>query len=104
MQELGFNREGVRNWMPLMGWGVPDDDVMRLDQMIERFSIDHLTPSAAAINFEKLDHFNGAHIRLLPTEELAARLKPYFARAGLIVKEAVLLQVTPLIRERLATL
>jgi glutamyl-tRNA synthetase len=104
MQELGFIREGVLNWMALMGWGVPDDDVMTLDQMVDRFSIDHLTPSAAAINFEKLDHFNGSHIRLLPTEELAARLKPYFTQAGLKVNDAVLLKVTPLIRERLVTL
>jgi glutamyl-tRNA synthetase len=72
--------------------------------MVERFSIDTLTPSPAAINFQKLDHFNGAHIRLLSTEDLAARLKPYFTEAGLEVQHDVLLKITPLIRERLVTL
>jgi glutamyl-tRNA synthetase len=104
MQELGYIPEGVLNWIALMGWGVPEDDVMTLDQMVERFSIDSLTPSPAAINFQKLDHFNGTHIRLLPTEDLAARIKPYFVAAGLQVQDETLLKVTPLIRERLVTL
>lgn len=104
MQELGFTPEGVLNWCALMGWGVPEDDVMTVEQMIERFTIDSLTPSPAAINFQKLDHFNATHIRLLTTEDLAARLKPYFAREGLRVDDAVLLKIVPLLRERLVTL
>ena len=87
-----------------MGWGVAEDDVMTLDQMIERFNIDNLTPSPAAINFQKLDHFNGTHIRLLSTEELARRIKPYLTEAGLEVDNETLLKVTPLIRERIVTL
>ncbi|MDP1547215.1 MAG: glutamate--tRNA ligase, partial [Anaerolineales bacterium] len=104
MQELGFTPEGVLNWSALMGWGVAEDDVMSVEQMIERFSIDSLTPSPAAINFQKLDHFNATHIRLLTTEDLAARLKPYFTREGLAVRDDVLLKMIPLIRERLTTL
>jgi glutamyl-tRNA synthetase len=104
MKELGYIPEGVLNWIVLMGWGVSENDVMTLPEMIARFDIHHLTPSPAAINFAKLDHFNGVHIRLLPVEELAARLKPYFVNAGLAVRDADLLKVTPLIRERLVTL
>ena len=104
MKDLGYIPEGVLNWIALMGWGVAEDEVMTLDQMIERFNINTLTPSPAAINFQKLDHFNGAHIRLLATEDLAARIKPYFTAAGLEIQQDVLLKVTPLIRERLVTL
>lgn len=104
MKDLGFTPEGVLNWIALMGWGVAEDDVMTLDQMVERFSIDSLTPSPAAINYQKLDHFNGAHIRMLTTEDLAARIKPFLTGAGLEVENDTLLKVTPLIRERLVTL
>lgn len=104
MKELGYTPEGVLNWIALMGWGVAEDDVMTLEQMIQRFSVDHLTPSPAAINFQKLDHFNGTHIRLLPTEELAARIKPYFLADGLEADNDTLLKITPLLRERLVTL
>lgn len=104
LQGLGFTPEGVMNWCALMGWGVAEDDVMTVEQMVERFSIDSLTPSPAAINFQKLDHFNATHIRLFTTEDLAARLKPYFTREGLNVNDDVLLKIIPLIRERLVTL
>jgi glutamyl-tRNA synthetase len=104
LQALGYIPEGVLNWILLMGWGVAEDDVMSLDQMVQRFDIDHLTASPAAINFAKLDHFNGTHIRLLATEDLAARVKPFFTQAGCTVDDAMLLKIIPLIRERLVTL
>lgn len=104
MQELGFTPEGVLNWSALMGWGVAEDDVLNMNQMIERFSIDSLTASPAAINFQKLDHFNATHIRLLTSLDLATRLKPYFVREGLTVNDDTLLKIIPLIRERLTTL
>ena len=104
MKDLGYTSEGVLNWISLMGWGVAEDDVMTLDEMIRRFNIDTLTPSPAAINFQKLDHFNGTHIRRFATEDLSARIKPYFTEAGLEVQNDALLRITPLIRERLVTL
>ncbi len=104
MNELGFTPEGVLNWCGLMGWGVAEDDVLTMQDMIERFTIDSLTPSPAAINFQKLDHFNGTHIRLLQTEELVRRLKPYFLADGLEVDNDTLVRIIPLIRERLVTL
>jgi glutamyl-tRNA synthetase len=104
MQELGFIPEGVLNWIALMGWGVAEDDVLSMQDMVERFEIEHLTASPAAINFAKLDHFNGTHIRLLPVDELAARIKPFFVGANLPVDNTKLLKIVPLIRERLVTL
>jgi glutamyl-tRNA synthetase len=101
---LGYTPEGVLNWIALMGWGVAEDDVMTLEEMVERFDVDKLTPSPAAVNFDKLDHFNGTHIRLLPTEDLAARIKPFFIQAGYRVDDSTLLAITPLIRERLVAL
>ena len=87
LQELGFVPEGVLNWIVLMGWGVAEGDVLTLEDMIEKFDLEHLNPSPAAINFAKLDHFNGTHIRLLPVDELAARIKPFFVGANLPVDD-----------------
>jgi len=104
LKELGYIPEGVLNWIVLMGWGVSEDDVMSLDEMIARFDVNTLTPSPAAVNFAKLDHFNATHIRQLPDSNLAARIKPYFLQAGLVVEDAKLMMIIPLIRERLVTL
>jgi glutamyl-tRNA synthetase len=104
MKDLGYTPEGVLNWIALMGWGVSEGDILTLDDMITRFDINNLTPSPAAVNFAKLDHFNGTHIRLLKTDDLAARIKPTFIKNGLDVDDGILLKIIPLIRERLVTL
>jgi len=104
LQDLGFIPEGVLNWIVLMGWGVAEGDVLSLDDMIQKFDLAHLNPSAAAINFSKLDHFNGTHIRLLRDEDLAARLTPFFVKAGLKLDGDLLMRLIPLIRERMTTL
>ena len=104
MKDLGYIPEGVLNWIVLMGWGVSEDDVMTLDEMIARFDVNNLTPSPVAVNFAKLDHFNATHIRALRSDDLAARIKPYFLREGLPVDNDRLLKIIPLIRERLVTL
>jgi glutamyl-tRNA synthetase len=104
MKDLGYIPEGVLNWIVLMGWGVSADEVMTLETMIARFDVNNLTPSPAAVNFAKLDHFNATHIRLLQTEDLARRIKPYFLNENLEVDNDTLLRVIPLIRERLVTL
>ncbi len=104
LKDLGYTPEGVLNWIVLMGWGVAEDDVMSLDQMVQRFDPTNLNPSPAAINFAKLDHFNGTHIRLMDAADLAGRIKPFLVGAGFSVDDAKLLKIVPLIRERLVTL
>jgi glutamyl-tRNA synthetase len=72
--------------------------------LIEKFNLEHLNPSPAAINFTKLDYFNGLHIRNLSHMDLAHRLEPYITASGLELDEAKLLRAIPIIRERLVTL
>jgi glutamyl-tRNA synthetase len=72
--------------------------------LIEKFSLDSLNPAPAAINFSKLDHFNGLHIRNLQIDDLTVRIKPFFERSGYTVVDEKLEKITPIIRERLSTL
>jgi glutamyl-tRNA synthetase len=105
LKGLGYTPEAVVNWIALMGWSLDDHtEFFTLADLVKCFSLDRLNPSPAAINFTKLDHFNGVHIRTLPAEELARRVRPHLEGAGLTVDEARLLAVIPLIRERMVTL
>ncbi len=105
LAELGYTPEGVLNWIALMGWSYDDHtEFFTLPDLVEKFSLEHLTPSPAAINFTKLDHFNGEHIRALAHDDLARRVRPFLTKAGYEVDDAVLLKIIPLIRERLVTL
>ncbi len=105
LRELGYLPEAVVNWIALMGWSYDDHtELFTLEDLVGKFSLEKLTPSPAAINYGKLDHFNGVYIRQLGMAELARRVRPFFESAGLPVDEARLERIVPLIRERVRTL
>jgi len=105
MQTLGYLPEAVVNWMVLMGWSYDDHtEFFTMSDLIEKFSVEKLNPSPAAINFSKLDHFNGLHIRALSTEDLANRLLPFFVEAGINANIEILRKIAPILQVRLVTL
>lgn len=104
-RELGYLPEAVVNWLALMGWSYDDHtEFFTMADLVEKFSMEKLNPSPAAVNFSKLDHFNGLHIRALDQARLADRLAPVFAGAGLAVTTEQLAPIVPLIQERIRTL
>ncbi len=106
MLAMGYLPEAIINWTALIGWSYDDHtEFFTLDDLIEKFSIEKLSPSPAAINFSKLDHFNGLHIRALEPADLAQRIKPYFEHAGYVVDDQEkLLQIAKVLQVRLVTL
>jgi glutamyl-tRNA synthetase len=105
LQGLGYIPEGVDNWITLMGWSYDDHtEIFDIPDLIDKFSLDHLNPAPAAINFTKLDYFNGVHIRKLSASDLAGRVKPYLEAAGCSVDDVRLLKIIPIIQVRLVTL
>jgi glutamyl-tRNA synthetase len=105
LEELGYVPEGVVNWTALMGWSYDDHtEYFSLQDLVEKFSIDHLNPSPAAINFTKLDYFNALHIRNLTDEDLANRVKPFLEAASYKPSMETLIKIAPILKERLPTL
>ncbi|MBN2045478.1 MAG: glutamate--tRNA ligase [Anaerolineales bacterium] len=105
MMAMGYPPEGVINWVALMGWSYDDQtEFFTMDELIKKFSIEKLSAKNAAIDFKKLDHFSGLHVRNLSTEELAGRIRPFIEAEGYRVDEDTLLKLTPLLQPRLITL
>jgi glutamyl-tRNA synthetase len=105
LEGLGYIPEGVVNWIALMGWSYDDrTEFFTMQDLIDKFCLDHLNPAPAAINFTKFDHFNGLHIRHLSREDLAHRLAPYIVNARYKLDEEKLFCAVPFIQPRLVTL
>jgi glutamyl-tRNA synthetase len=105
LQDLGYLPEAVVNWIALMGWSLDGKtEFFTLQTLVEKFNMSGLNPSPAAINFTKLDYFNGLHIRNLEIEDLAERIRPFFENAGLRVDNNKLQKITPIIQNRIVTL
>jgi len=105
LREMGYLPQAVINWISLMGWSFDDhSEFFPMDDLIGKFSIEKLSPSPAAVNFSKLDHFNGLYIRSLSTDELAEQLLPFFAVAEIDADLTEIKVLVPLIQERIRTL
>ncbi|MCB2180264.1 glutamate--tRNA ligase [bacterium] len=105
MRKNGYLPEAVLNWVVLMGWSYDDQtEFFTIPDLIEKFSIEKLNPKNAAIDFKKLDHFNGLHIRSLEIPELANRLRPFFEDEGYSISQDDLEKIAVLLQPRLVTL
>jgi glutamyl-tRNA synthetase len=109
--ERGYLPDAMFNYLALQGWSYDDKtEIMSREELIERFTIDRVQPSPARWNPEKLLDMNGIYIRALPTAEVARRITPFLAQAGLVsdpptAEQARYIErLTPLIHERLKEL
>ena len=104
--KFGYLPEAVVNWAALIGWSYDDKtEEFSMAELIEKFSVEKLNPAPAALNFTKLDHFNGVYIRSLDVVDLAARMKPFFEKAGYDVSDnEKLIQVAAALQVRLGNL
>ncbi len=109
--ERGYLPEAMFNYLALQGWSYDDHtELMSREEIADRFTIDRVQSSPARWNPEKLKDMNGIYIRRLSTEEVAIRLLPHLANAGLIgehpteEERARVIALTPLVHERLEEL
>ena len=111
-RDAGFLPHAFLNFICLLGWSPKNDrEVMSRPELIEAFTFEGVNRSNAVVNFTEEDPFdpkavwlNAEHIRALPVEELSERLLPVVCTAGVSISAAKMLQITPLIRERIRLL
>ncbi len=111
-RDAGFLPQAFVNFLCLLGWSPKDDrEFLSLDELTAAFTLEGVNRANAVINFSEADPFdpkavwlNAEHIRALPVDQLAALLGPFFQKAALSATPEKILQVTPLIRERIKLL
>ncbi len=87
VQELrsdGYLPAAVRNYLALLGWGAGDDQtVLATEDLIERFTLDRVSPQTLArFDETKLRWLNGVWIRELPVGELTARIGDFLRESA----------------------
>ena len=91
-RDRGMLPEGLLNYLALLGWGLSEDrDVFSLREMVDAFDVRQVNANPARFDQKKADAINAEHIRLLPAEEFARRLRDYLvahpAEDGLTLPE-----------------
>lgn len=101
----GYLPEAVLNYLARLGWSHGDDEVFSMQQFCEWFDLDHITPSAAQFNTEKLNWLNAHYIKQTDNAKLAAMVAPRLAARGVTVTEAPSLEaIIGLYKERISNL
>ena len=103
--EDGYLPEAVINYLARLGWSHGDEEVFSVAQFCEWFDLDHITPSAAQFNTEKLNWLNSHYLKLSDNARLVGLVKPRLLARGVNVGVAPALEaVIGLYKERVATL
>lgn len=88
---LAFRAEGILpealvNYLALVGWSYNDrDEIFSMAELIEKFKLEDVNPSAARFNYDKLHWMNQYYINhVLDVETLTDRALPWLRDADLI--------------------
>ena len=73
--EEGYLPEAVINYLARLGWSHGDDEVFNREQFVEWFDLNHITPSAAQFNTQKLNWLNAHYIKQADEPRLAADVR-----------------------------
>ena len=104
-EEQGYLPEALLNFMVLLGWSLDGStEVVSLQDIIDNFTLDRITKSAAIFDQDKLMWMNGIYIRDLAAEELAGRMSEYIPRQLDSSEQDYLCKIAPLVQERLKRL
>jgi glutamyl-tRNA synthetase len=81
-EKAGYLPAGVRNYLCLLGWSPGEnEEIVPLDQLIQRFELKNLNRSNARFDAVKLFWVNGEYWRALPDAEFEKFTSEYLAHA-----------------------
>jgi glutamyl-tRNA synthetase len=116
-RDAGFLPEAFMNFLCLLGWSPKDDrEQMSREELIDAFSLEGINRANAVVNFKepaatpeetfdpKAVWLNAEHIRGLAIEDLSQHLLLIVQEKFPSVTTEKMLQITPLIRERIKLL
>jgi glutamyl-tRNA synthetase len=121
-RDRGFVPAAFRNYLALLGWAPPDDrEILSLEEMVEKFTLESVHRSNAVFNFSDTDArqwtdqkalwMNAEYIRAMPLSELMPMVRAELEASGLWRAEyeegggrAWLEKTVELIRQRFYTL
>jgi len=111
-RDAGFLSESFINFLCLLGWSPKNDrEVMSVAELTDAFTLEGINRANAVVNFSDADPFdpkavwlNAEHIRGLAPEELSRKLLAVVRDARFEIPPEKMLEITPLVRERIKLL
>jgi glutamyl-tRNA synthetase len=104
-KKMGYLPQAVVNYLVRLGWSYGDQEEFTREELIEKFSLEAVGKSAAAINPGKLDWLNSQYVKRTDLDELVKMFRPFVEARGYSTTDLNLLKKVVLsLRERVKTL
>jgi glutamyl-tRNA synthetase len=98
--EQGFLTEAVVNFVALLGWSPADNqEIMSLDELVEKFDYHHMSKSPAVFDYTKLKWMNGEYIKKMDFEAFYEMAEPYIREV--ITKDYDLKKIAKMVQSRI---
>ena len=83
-RDKGYLPHALVNFLALLGWSPGNDqEIISIQEMIEKFTLKRVNKTSAQFNNTKLDWMNGQYIKNTPLEHLTTEVKVFFEKAGI---------------------
>ena len=98
--DQGFLTEAIVNFVALLGWSPADNqEIMSLDELVEKFDYHHMSKSPAVFDFTKLKWMNGEYIKKLDFDKFYEMALPYIKEV--ITKDYDLKKIAKMVQTRI---
>lgn len=103
--EHGILPEALLNYLARLGWGHGDDECFSMQQFVEWFALEDVSPSPSRFDADKLLWLNAQHIKQAELATLAALVQPRLQASGITLATGPdLASVLALVRDRVQDL
>ncbi|MCL2218430.1 MAG: glutamate--tRNA ligase [Chitinispirillia bacterium] len=97
----GFLPEALFNFLALLGWAPGGDrEKMSVQEMIEAFSLEQVSPKASVLDEKKLEWMNGTYMAERPSESLAGDVTALWKERGYEAGDDYAIKVIDLLKVR----
>ncbi|MCR5220959.1 MAG: glutamate--tRNA ligase [bacterium] len=82
-EQMGYLPEAIVNYLARLGWSCGDQEIFSMQELIDKFTLEHVGRAAGVFNPEKLLWLNSHYIKTAEEERLVTLLRPHLERLGL---------------------
>ena len=98
--EQGFLTEAIVNFVALLGWSPADNqEIMTLEELVEKFDYHHMNKSPAVFDYTKLKWMNGEYIKKMDFDKFYEMALPYIKEV--ITKDYDLKKIAHMVQTRI---
>lgn len=101
-REKGYLPSAMINFLATLGWNDgTEQEIFTLEELIQKFSLEHIQKGSAHFDEKRLDWISGHHIRTKPPEELYGLIKKFWPETAKNYDDNYKKKVLGLVQERI---